>query len=115
MALYEKYGHQVYPSVVINDVTFRGQVNPRNVFQAICAGYRDPPKECKDWYESEGIKEEYTIPIRDEDSDHIGAGTAALIFCVFITSNILIVFLYRKYLQKEIKKDMNLQVNSAVS
>jgi len=36
-------GSHLYPSVVINNITFRGQLNPYNVFEAICAGYKDTP------------------------------------------------------------------------
>lgn len=36
---WSKYGSHLYPSVVINDFTFRGQLNPFNVFEAICASF----------------------------------------------------------------------------
>ena len=41
---WNNYGHHLYPSVIINDITFRGQLNPFNVFEAICAGYKDLPE-----------------------------------------------------------------------
>jgi hypothetical protein len=43
---WNNYGSHLYPSVVINSITFRGQLNPYNVFEAICAGYKDTPPEC---------------------------------------------------------------------
>lgn len=43
---WKKYGTHLYPSLVINDVTFRGQLNPDNVFEAICAGFDDVPDGC---------------------------------------------------------------------
>ena len=41
-----KIGLHIYPAVVINEVIFRGQVNPDNVFEAICASFRDMPTGC---------------------------------------------------------------------
>ena len=48
-------GSHLYPSVVINNITFRGQLNPYNVFEAICAGYQDTPVECVTFLMSEGM------------------------------------------------------------
>ena len=43
---WKKYGHGYWPSVVINERTFRGDLIPDNVFEAICAGFADAPKYC---------------------------------------------------------------------
>ena len=48
-------GTHLYPSLVINNITFRGQLNPFNAFEAICAGFKDLPEECTKWLEKEGI------------------------------------------------------------
>lgn len=48
-------GSHLYPSVVVNNITFRGQLNPYNVFEAICAGYKDTPIECVSFLMSEGM------------------------------------------------------------
>lgn len=40
------YGTNVFPSVVINKKTYRGQLEPLSVFNAICAGFDDPPEQC---------------------------------------------------------------------
>ena len=48
---WNKHGTHLYPSVVINDVTFRGQMNPDNVFEAICAGFKELPYGCAEWME----------------------------------------------------------------
>ena len=39
VAEWKKYGHGYWPSVVINERTFRGDLIPDNVFEAICAGF----------------------------------------------------------------------------
>ena len=33
------FGTNIYPSVVINKKTYRGQIDPLSVYNAICAGF----------------------------------------------------------------------------
>ena len=42
-----KFGSNLFPSIVINNSTFRGQLETQAVFNAICAGFSDAPKECR--------------------------------------------------------------------
>mmetsp|Transcript_13087 Transcript_13087/g.22086 ORF Transcript_13087/g.22086 Transcript_13087/m.22086 type:complete len:415 (+) Transcript_13087:46-1290(+) len=42
-----KYGTAIYPSIIINNNTYRGQLETQAVFNALCAGFRDPPKPCQ--------------------------------------------------------------------
>jgi len=44
------FGHHFYPSVVINNVTFRGEVSPDNVFEAICSEFKVLPRSCDKWF-----------------------------------------------------------------
>jgi hypothetical protein len=41
---WKEFGSVVYPSVVINQKTYRGQIEPLGVYNAICAGFKNPPK-----------------------------------------------------------------------
>lgn len=50
-------GTNLNPSIVINDVIFRGQMNPDNVFEAICSGFKEMPKGCTKWMLKEGMIE----------------------------------------------------------
>lgn len=54
-ALWNEYGTFLYPAIVINDMTFRGRLNPENVYEAVCASFRHEPKECRAWQMQEGI------------------------------------------------------------
>lgn len=45
--LFNIYGAGFYPFVVINNITYRGQINPLNVYNALCAGFANPPKICE--------------------------------------------------------------------
>ena len=54
-AEWQKLGTFLYPAMVINDRTFRGRLNPENVYEAVCASFRHEPKECRAWQQQEGI------------------------------------------------------------
>lgn len=111
-------GSHLYPSVVINNITFRGQLNPYNVFEAICAGYKDTPGECINFLLSEGM----APVLNQEDYDAEQAKKSGVrqttfigIIALLVVVNIILVLAYRKCLQKEIQDDMKIQVSSAVS
>ena len=42
----KSYGTYIYPSVVINNKTYRGQLDAEAVSNAICAGFSTPPPVC---------------------------------------------------------------------
>jgi len=44
---YDRYGSKLWPAVVINNQTFRGQLEVEGVMNAICAGFADTPKMCR--------------------------------------------------------------------
>lgn len=39
-------GPHFVPAVIINNITYRGNLDPENVFEAICQGFKDPQPEC---------------------------------------------------------------------
>jgi len=41
-----KYGSNLFPSIVINNSTYRGQMETNAVFNAICAAFNEPPRFC---------------------------------------------------------------------
>jgi protein-disulfide isomerase len=43
---WSKFGSNIVPSIVINNVTFRGQLETQAVMNALCAGLRDTPGFC---------------------------------------------------------------------
>jgi len=50
------YGHNLIPSININQKTFRGRLTPDNVFEGICAAFSSEPHECRVWQEDLGIE-----------------------------------------------------------
>jgi len=41
---WREYGTNIYPSIVVNQKTYRGQIEPLSVYNAICAGFTTPPE-----------------------------------------------------------------------
>jgi hypothetical protein len=114
---WNNYGHHIYPSVIINDVTFRGQLNPFNVFEAICAGFKDLPDVCSKWLKTEGI----SSPHKDEAiaahaaKEGISKSTFIYIVSALLVCNVIMIIVYKNRLNTEIKSEMKTQVSSAVS
>lgn len=100
-----EHGTHLYPGLVINGETFRGQVNPDNIMEAVCESFKEMPKYCKTWLKQEGIVFE----------DGVSNTALGMIIFALLVANLIIVVLYRAYLNREIKSEMKMQVSSAVS
>ncbi len=46
---WNNHGAHYIPSIIINQVAYRGVLDPENVFGAICNGFKDPQEECKSY------------------------------------------------------------------
>lgn len=44
---WKKYGTGYWPSIVINDRSYRGDLIPDNVFNALCSSFSSEPGVCK--------------------------------------------------------------------
>jgi len=51
-----QFGSGLFPSIVINNSTYRGQLETQQVMNAICAGFKDVPKMCKRLLSDKGIE-----------------------------------------------------------
>jgi len=84
---------------------------PDGVFTAICSAFTEEPEYCRSFREEQGIPQAL--------NSTAGGGVtrsvliAVVLFLVFL--NIAIIMLYRRCQNRELKQDMQLQVNSAVS
>lgn len=103
---WKEYGTAYWPSVVINDRTYRGDLVPDAVFNAICAGFNDEPSACTNFKIEAGIVKE---------PEGITGNALIIVVVVLVLVNLLLIWAYRRCTNKEIKDDMQLQVNSAVS
>jgi len=105
---WKKFGSGFYPAVVINNRTYRGQLESLAVFNGICAGFANPPAVCQ------GTLNSYTPDFVDTEGGIKGGVIVAIVF-VLIFLNMLIVYCYRRYSRREMQQEMNIQIESAVS
>ena len=103
----------MFPSAVLNNITFRGQVNADNVFEAACSIPETLPGGCERYLNGEG-RIESIGKIRNKK---IGKKKQALMIIVFvlICVNLIFFYYYRKNMQEEAARDVKIQVSSAVS
>lgn len=97
---WNSYGSHMYPAVVINGKTLRGHLTPNNVFEAICAAFKYEPDECRDFYDQE------EIPVPKYQASGVNTRTLIMIMAVLVMVNLVIIFFYRRYLQRELQTDM---------
>ena len=102
------FGSGYWPSAVINNRTFRGDLTPDNVFSALCAGFATLPDACG------GNGEKRTIVVRN-NNEGISGNVLIGVVVLLILINLFLIVMYRRCTTKEMNDDMQLQVNSAVS
>ena len=101
-------GIQFWPTVTINNASYKGNIEGKNVFEAVCSSFPADslPENC---YEALGVQ-------RNEKSEGINVG---LIFVMVIGCLILfflfLVFVYRKWVRSQITNEMSSQVNQMVT
>jgi hypothetical protein len=96
---WKTYGAGIYPAVVINNRTYRGQLETLAVFNAICAGFETAPFMC------EAILSSNRPDFLPQD-EGISSGVIVAIVFLLILLNIIIVYCYRRYSKREMQNEM---------
>ncbi len=105
---WKTYGAGIYPSLVINNRTYRGQLESLAVKNALCAGFENPPAMC------EATLGSYTPDFLPQD-DGIRASVIVAIVVALVLVNVIIIYCYRRYSKREMQNEMQMQIESAVS
>ena len=105
----ENHNINLIPKLLINNRTFWGSWNGENIFEAICASFKNKPEVCYD----EGAFEK-------ENSPGMSMGIVILIIILVIVFNIIIFILCRRYIKGRIsdkikETDMTDRINTVVS
>jgi len=104
MAYYREYGTVLFPAIVINNQTFRGQFEVEAVMNAICAGFAKPPHMCKKMLES-GINDPAILFYPDEE-EYSAHHVFTVCFLIMVTV-VIVMCLYRRHAKREMKKNIN--------
>ena len=92
---------------MINNRTYRGQLESLAVFNALCAGFANPPAMCQ------GTLGSYSPDFLPEEG--IKGSLIVMIIIVLALLNVVIVYCYRRYSKREMQNEMQMQIESAVS
>eukprot|EP01017_Pseudomicrothorax_dubius_P043850 TRINITY_DN7365_c0_g1_i2.p1 TRINITY_DN7365_c0_g1~~TRINITY_DN7365_c0_g1_i2.p1 ORF type:complete len:448 (-),score=100.49 TRINITY_DN7365_c0_g1_i2:99-1442(-) len=101
---YLKTGVPFYPSIQINNVLYRGNLEPvEHVFDALCASFTHTPEICVNYYNPPvGPKVDYWIIIL----------VVTVILAIFLYC---MIFVYKKIVRREMMRQMDSQVSTMVS
>jgi len=101
---WETTGYAMVPSVLINDIKYQGDFAPTYIFEAICAGFANPPDECD-------IDVNPSIDVAPTAKrSHVKFNWFVLIICIIIIFNIILVGVCIKRNKNQLK----LQVMEAI-
>jgi hypothetical protein len=99
----------LYPSIMLNNVMYRGDWEGLQVAKTICASYFTAPEVCKQLD---------TIDVSDEEGERdskVSTSLAVVIVAVVLLVIVCVLVGYRVFLGRELKKTMNQEVTLAVA
>ena len=104
ISYWKEYGTNIYPSIVINQKTYRGQIEPMSVFNAICAGFTSPPDQCLKTLHLEKTIQKTVI----DDGESISVVLIVGIVVLLILINVLIVYCCRRKAKRDMNNEMQM-------
>lgn len=100
MRYYNKYGPATFPGIVINNQTFRGQLEIEAVLNGICAGFNEPPKMCNKYLNDYNINDTDLLFMKEgrHSVSHVFGICLGVMFVVLI-----ILCFYRRFAKRQMK------------
>lgn len=98
---WNSHGAHYIPSVIINSVAYRGVLDPDNVFNAICNGYKDPQEECK------GYLDDSLYSTKDK----VTFNWFIIVIIFLIILNVALLLIWKKINQRSMKGEVTEAVN----
>lgn len=94
---YNKYGPATFPGLVINNQTFRGQLEVEAVLNAICAGFYTTPKMCSKYLSTNDINNKELLFMTEGRHGYLKVAflCSVIMFVVF-----LILCCYRRFAKR---------------
>lgn len=98
---WREFGTNIYPSIVINKKTYRGQIEPLSVFNALCASFQDPPQVCLKTLHREPQVSAQGFFDMTEEEEMVTAGEIVVLVIGLIVLNILVVYCCRRRARRD--------------
>lgn len=95
------------PSIVINNATYRGQMETQAVMNAICAGFKDSPDICKPILEDPDLKDDYEVGVYNINDHGYGMGHILMICLIAVLILVVVLYCYRRHAKRQMKETMN--------
>jgi hypothetical protein len=83
---------------------------PTGIFEAICTTFKTMPKTCREYFHMPETIHHYPGGLR---RSHLGIIISAVIFLIVFV--LIVVFCYRRWLKRELRRQMLKDVNVAVA
>eukprot|EP00347_Sterkiella_histriomuscorum_P000300 403376411 len=114
----DELGLVINPGFVINNMTYRGDIEATDIFRAVCAGFSTKPEICRsqNFAKIDGTEfgnGDQQVNVHSED--HIKINHVYAMVFVVLMINVGLLCLYRIYHKQKVKTHLNMHVNSAVS
>ena len=96
-----------FPSMIVNGVAYRGDLEADEVLKMVCAGFNKQPRYCTEYFsetEQESAKKK-----------GVSAGTVLLIMFFALIAFVAVLFFYRRWLRRDMNTKMKYEVNMAVN
>lgn len=111
---WKEYGTNMYPAIVINKKTYRGQIEPLSVFNALCSSFQTAPKVC-----AKILNREPTESVQnfffDDTEGMVTVWEVSWMILALIVVNVVIVYCCRRRARRDMQNSMNVQIESQVS
>ena len=90
------FGTGYYPSVSINNRTFRGDLNAESIKKTICAAFPKKPEACKH------LDDPSHVIIITTDNEGISGNVLIFVVVLLVLVNVVLIVLYRRCTNKDI-------------
>jgi len=114
ISYWTEFGTNIYPSIVINNRNYRGQIDALSVFNAICAGFQEPPNYCLKTLGREP-QNSFTDAFGLSGSDGVTFAEVSVLVLGLVALNATVVYCCRRRARREMQSEMNMQIESQVS
>ena len=105
--------YRLYPSATINNDTFKGTVNPDNVFEAICATFESMPSGCQKELIAQGMEGIVYRRLRTGGITMNMQALRSLVIVLLVLAGVFFCW-FRKRLHNQLGDEQRMHVNSAV-
>lgn len=92
---WKEYGTSFWPSVTIDNLTFRGDLTPENIMEAVCASLANKPEICFKFYEEEGIAFERNEVLNYTKVTPVTSELLIFVVVVLVLVNLALIYAYR--------------------